>query len=310
MMLPNWLREKFYFYLVAGYLIVVLLSYAYYGVVFQFTLGIVSLALLPITVVLGQARQYLKEFTPFLILLLSYEALQGVAGTLVSSHQIFSLYQIDAGLWGTDFTGDVQTMFYSPYVTDAATLFYSLHFPMVAVSAILLWYSSKLYYKRYVYALLISSYFSLVVFLIMPTAPPWYEGAAVNLVQHPQSSSAVMGLFSTINSLTSSIEADKFAAFPSLHTAYALLFAYFTTKIRRAYGLITIPISAAVLFSTLYLGQHYLIDLIGGGLVAASAIVISIKISDMLRASEFNRRIVISAASKVPGSSSGMRGEH
>lgn len=280
-MMPSWVRDRFYFFLVGGYLIAVLLSYIYYGVVFQFTLGIISLVLLPVTVVLGHARQYLKEFTPFLVLLLSYEALQGVAGSIAASHSLFSLYNIDFSLWGTNLTGDIQTMFYSATLTDVTTFLYSLHFPMVAVAAILLWYSSKAYYKKYVYALLFSSYFSLLIFLVMPTAPPWYAGAATNLVQHPQSSSIMTGFFASVNTLTSSIESDKFAAFPSLHTAYALLFAYYITRARKVYGLIVIPISAGVLFSTLYLGQHYLIDLIGGGLVSAAAILISIKISKM-----------------------------
>ncbi|MHB8702202.1 MAG: phosphatase PAP2 family protein [Nitrososphaerales archaeon] len=292
------MREKFYIILVAAYLTVVLFSYVYYGVVFQFTLGMISLALLPVTVLLGQTKQYLREFTPFLILLLSYEALQGLAGTLAISHGIASLYPLDVSLWGTNLTGEIQRMFYSSFLTQITTLLYSLHFPMVAISAVLLWYSSKLYYKRYVYALLICSYFSLLVFLIMPTAPPWYIGAATNLVQQPQSSSPLAGFFSSINSLTSSIESDKFAAFPSLHGAYAILFAYFTTRIKRVYGLVSIPVAMGVLFSTLYLGQHYLIDLIAGSVVAFSSIIISIKISNF-NVGQIEQRIVISAPRKA-----------
>ena len=47
------------------------------------------------------------------------------------------------------------------------------------------------------------------------------------------------------------------------------------TKLKRVYGLFAIPITIGILFSTLYLGQHYLIDLIGGAAVATVAILIS-----------------------------------
>ncbi len=47
------------------------------------------------------------------------------------------------------------------------------------------------------------------------------------------------------------------------------------TKLKHTYGLFAIPITVGILFSTLYLGQHYLIDLIGGAAVAFGAIVIS-----------------------------------
>ena len=64
------------------------------------------------------------------------------------------------------------------------------------------------------------------------------------------------------------IESDQFAAFPSLHTAYATIFCYFMIKLDRRLAFIVIPVTAAILFSTLYLGQHYLIDLIGGAAYA------------------------------------------
>jgi membrane-associated phospholipid phosphatase len=69
-------------------------------------------------------------------------------------------------------------------------------------------------------------------------------------------------------SFLSLAEVDKFAAFPSLHGAYAIIFSYFMIKIDRRLALVSVPITIGILFSTLYLGQHYLIDLIGGAAYA------------------------------------------
>ncbi len=98
----------------------------------------------------------------------------------------------------------------------------------------------------------------------MATAPPWYQGVAANLYQSAYVSVLPRGVIS----IQSLVEADKFAAFPSLHAAYAIIFSYFMIKLDRRLALFAIPITVGILFSTLYLGQHYLIDLIGGSIYA------------------------------------------
>ena len=81
-------------------------------------------------------------------------------------------------------------------------------------------------------------------------------------------------LFSELARIGSLIESDKLAAFPSLHAAYVVLFSYFTVKLKRIYGLVSIPITVGVLFSTIYLGQHYITDLVAGVAVAAASVLV------------------------------------
>lgn len=128
--------------------------------------------------------------------------------------------------------------------------------------------------------MVITSYVALVVFVLMPSAPPWYQGVATNLVT-AASSVSTTGIYSSSSILasyihfTSLIEADKYAAFPSLHAAYVVLFCYFMMRYRSILGWITIPLVFGVLFSTLYLGQHYLIDLIAGTSLALTSAVVA-----------------------------------
>jgi hypothetical protein len=76
------LRENAFFVIPPGYGIVLIIWYAYTGVLFSSSLGLVFLALLPITLLLGRTMQFVKELAAFIVLLMSYEALQGVAGSL------------------------------------------------------------------------------------------------------------------------------------------------------------------------------------------------------------------------------------
>ena len=138
-------------------------------VLFSFSLGLVFLALLPITLLLGRTSQFVKQLTPFIVLLMSYEALQGVAGSLSLAPVI---HRASSGApYGI--IEAVQSAFLSPDLTDAMSLFYGLHFPLVIGSAILLWYSNRGLYKRYVYSLVACSYVSLVFYTLAPSAPPW-----------------------------------------------------------------------------------------------------------------------------------------
>ena len=253
-----------------GYLVILLLRYVYYGVLFSFSLGLVFLALLPLTLLLGRTAQFVRELTPFIVLLMSYEALQGVAGSLTLAPVIHPT--ASSGLsYGV--IQAVQSAFLSPDLTDAMSLLYGLHFPLVIGSAILLWYSNKILYKRYVYSLVACSYVSLIFYTIAPSAPPWYNGVASNLLATTSAQIGSSSLFSELAKIGSMIESDKLAAFPSLHAAYVVLFSYFTIKLKRTYGLVSIPITVGVLFLTIYLGQHYVTDLVAGVVVAAACVL-------------------------------------
>lgn len=271
------LRSNAFFLLLGGYAGVLVAWYAYNGVLFQFSLGLWALAFLPVTLVLGRTRQFARELTPFVVLLLSYEALQGVAGSLAITPVIHAAAS-STTLTPYGFYQAVQSAFLSPDLTDVMTFLYGLHFPMIIVASVLLWYSSRTLYKRYVYSLVAASYVSLLFYVIAPSAPPWYNGVVTNLLANTSAqagSSGIIGEFAKIGSL---IESDKFAAFPSLHAAYAVLFGYFTIKLNRIYALVSVPVVGGILFSTVYLGQHYIVDLIGGIGVAAGAVVLMTRI--------------------------------
>ena len=274
-----------------GYAAILLAWYAYYGLLFQFSLGLLFLALVPPIVLLGRSTQLVREMTPFIILLLSYEALQGIAGTVAAGRIV--QFVPHHGPSTSSLIGTVQTVFYSPNLTDAMSVLYGLHFPLVMGSSVLLWYSNKVLYWRYVYSLVASSYISLLFYLLMPSAPPWYTGVATNLLDPGGVQFGVSNLISSLDNFGELIESDKLAAFPSLHAAYVVLFCYFTLKLRKSYGLFSVPLSVGVLFSTIYLGQHYIIDLLAGATIAATCVFIISRIGRNRRKSQTETPIML-----------------
>src|SRR5712664_3028830 len=114
------MRQNIFVVMPAAYTIVLLLYYAYHGVLFQYTLGVFFLAALPITLYFGRTKKFLRDLTPFIALLLAYEALQGLSGTLnmVPVIQLVTPHNI---------VGGVQDTFYSPFLTQVTTILYGLH---------------------------------------------------------------------------------------------------------------------------------------------------------------------------------------
>jgi membrane-associated phospholipid phosphatase len=258
------LRNNLYILFPLAYSVAVLIYYLVYGKVLALLPTLFFLGAVPIVAYLGSSKQMLKYWVSFISILLSYEALQGTVGSLAASVDIFAVYNVDKMIWGFNVTGWIQTALKSPAMTTVTSIFYSLHFPLVVATCIVIWYAKKPLFGRYVTAMVLTSYAALVTFILIPTAPPWYQGVATNLYQSAYVSALPQGVLS----FESLVDADKFAAFPSLHAAYAIIFSYFMIRLDRRLALVSIPITVGILFSTLYLGQHYLIDLIGGAIYA------------------------------------------
>ena len=199
--------------------------------------------------------------------LLTYEALQGTAGAMVRSGSVVSLAWIDKTLVGSNFVLAVQTTFLSPITTLVSIFFYGLHVFLIMIALFLFWLKKKAVFKGYAYSMVLTSYLGLITFIVLPTAPPWLAGTARNLLSSGDKMFPTG--FQQLQNLLLSGESDIYAAFPSLHAAYATLFSIFMFKLGRKYGLASLPILGGVYFSIIYLGQHFLIDLVGGIVYAA-----------------------------------------
>ena len=101
-----------------------------------------------------------------------------------------------------------------------------------------------------------------LVFLLLPTAPPWYASQAGLL---PGVHDLVNGaLPSAVSPYYRWLNPNAVAAWPSLHSAYPALGALALWGISRRTAFITVPWCLAMWFSVIFLGEHYAIDVLGG----------------------------------------------
>jgi len=246
-------------------------AYIRYGILAQFSLVVALASMLPAIAYFGRSREFLKDVTPFATTLLCYEALQGITGVIVQNHSITYLSSLDRTMFGENIVGTFQKMFMSQTLTFLSSILYGLHFIMIAFAAVLLWLVNRRLFKGYALSMSITSYFALTTFVVLPTAPPWLAGDGLNLI----SGDSVSSFLSPIRNLFLMFESDKFAAFPSLHVAYALLFLFYVTRIKSKLCYLAYPITLGIIFSVIYLGQHYVIDIIGGAVYCIVSYLIS-----------------------------------
>lgn len=271
---PRALGFSFLKYWLAPTLYVAVLAVAYirFGFLFQFTLGAAWLCVIPIMVYFGKSREFFNNTVILVSILLGYEALQSITGQLVNPGALMSMAGLDQALLGFNLPLAIQRAFASNWVTLIATGFYGIHLFLVAAAVILFWFVNKVVYRAYAYSIVLCSYLALITFIVMPTSPPWYSGVAQNLI--PSANNLLPGPLQVLQQAMLAIESDKFAAFPSLHAAYATLFAVFAFRLNRKVGYVGLVIAIGVYFSTLYLGQHYVVDLIGGVVYSLGSVLI------------------------------------
>jgi membrane-associated phospholipid phosphatase len=123
-------------------------------------------------------------------------------------------------------------------------------------------------------ALAIGTYSALLTYLFYPAAPPWFGVGATRILIQMDKGLGVP-FYRTIFDF---IQSNPFAAFPSLHAMYPWLIALYALKIKKTKALPILLLPVGVWFSTVYLGEHYVVDLIGGVIYGTCAFLLAEKL--------------------------------
>lgn len=119
--------------------------------------------------------------------------------------------------------------------------------------------------------------------LVFPCSAPWYENmyglapANYSMDGSPAGLARIDQLFG-FDMYTTTFTASPlvFGAFPSLHSANAVLEALFMSHCFPKLRPFAIAYAMWMWWATMYLSHHYAVDLVGGGLLAAIAFYISL----------------------------------
>lgn len=169
----------------------------------------------------------------------------------------------------------LQQIFSNESLTFILTLFYVIIFPSLMIASMLLYLNIGDYksYYNFVYALIINYGLAIPFFLFLPIYEVWYYDSNIQFLI-PQVYPAFESEYRQLSGINNN--------FPSLHTAISLSMAIvaYKSKSLRFSNLVIFSVGF-IIFSTLYLGIHWLLDLAAGGLLAIIATQTSFRLSEL-----------------------------
>jgi len=142
-------------------------------------------------------------------------------------------------------------------------------------------------FHRHIRAFTILNFSAIVVYLLLPVAPPWWvtlNGMAqptAELVSHSDVARAMHGVL--IQAMIRSAS-QLFAAVPSLHGAYPILLLLLFPRKESRFVFAAVALYACAMWTaTVVLNQHYLIDLFAGAFLAIAAWRVEGVVNKLLR---------------------------
>jgi membrane-associated phospholipid phosphatase len=214
------------------------------------------------------------DFAPFLLMLFTYEVIRSVIVVVGTN----GVHVTDIILWERTLFAGVLPSFalqqafgataYTGIVDLVTNGFYMTHFFSVIFAGWILWRNRKAHYWAYIMGLFVLSYAGFLTYVIFPAAPPWWASMHGYLRSQPvtldHSLLSPEYIFATANPL---------GAMPSLHTAWPAYLFFYCLNVwgRKALWVVILPLGVAV--SSIYLGHHYVVDILVGIGYAALAFV-------------------------------------
>jgi membrane-associated phospholipid phosphatase len=146
------------------------------------------------------------------------------------------------------------------WLTDLASLSYvSFYFVPLAIAIALYRSRSRREFDAFVFALMTAFFLPYVGYLAFPAYGP----------RVPASALGGGSVTAVVQAILGAAEINRLDAFPSGHTTASLTFLVLGTRSFPRWRVPLLASVAGILFSTVYLSLHYVVDLLAGALVAA-----------------------------------------
>lgn len=151
----------------------------------------------------------------------------------------------------------------TPVITEILQLAYTSYYFLPIILGVVLKIKGKnSEFDRALFLIMLCFFLSYVGYIFVPAVGPRYT------ISHLQNIE-LRGIFlrDSINNILNNLEGIKMDAFPSGHTAIALVVLYLSYKFHRLLFWIFLPFVLGLLISTVYLRYHYVVDVLAGVLL-------------------------------------------
>lgn len=231
---------------------------------------------------LGIGRAYVRDMLPFVAAIYLYEHLRGLAhwfdgligwgpfyAPMIEADRVLFAGRIPpVALQDVLFSGDIRWYDHALMLVDRA------HFIVPPTLLFVIWLTRRDLFYRCAAALVAVSLLGAATFLVFPAAPPWLaaeHGLIDPVVRIGVLQSAQSPVETAKSLIDSAVLPNPVAAVPSLHSAYSTLVFVFALAFNRRFGAVMALYPLTMFFTIVYVGDHYVIDIVVGVAYAFAA---------------------------------------
>jgi len=247
-------------------------SYLGWGLFFTFAIVLVPL---------GRVRSFALSFVPYAGVWFIFTALRSLADETALARTLnMNVARFERWLFGGELPSiSLQDVFYDPTRVQFHDYFFTgVHWSYFIIPhflAVRAWQKDPALFRHYLSALTLLLGVGLGIYFLIPSNPPWLSGesfdspaaATVIRIMEPVGESLGGGLYQASYKVVG--ESNPIAAMPSIHMAITFLLVFPSGYFGRRWKILAWIYSALMAAALVYLGEHYIVDVAVGMLIAA-----------------------------------------
>lgn len=240
---------------------------------------------------------FTKTWVPLITMFLFYEFLRGFADDLAlfGNTTLFWIYELENKLFSPIPTITLQKLFLnSKFIINLSLLFYSAFFYYSFFVGFVIWLKDTKRFRSYGNGFLLLSYLGLLMFFLIPTAPPWMVAKLTDLhIERSIFQTTILNNLSRVTLYSYFIYGNPVAALPSLHVAWPTFTSiYLIRNYRRKIFYLTLIVPIMIGFSVVLTGEHFLLDIIAGWVMAETALFLTSEKNSKKISTFFTKKIL------------------
>ncbi len=233
---------------------------AYPGALPRLLVLLGSAALFVLLVRLRPQWKFVRDVMPFLFCANIYFSLYDLIRFFHAPDITGALYRWDLALFGGVEPTVWAERFIHPALTDFFTVCYWLFYVLAPLLGLIL-YLQKDHraFRGTMVAVVLCLFLGYIGYVAWPaSAPRLFIPTAYSVPLHG------LAVLDYTRAATAAVPLTAYGAFPSLHCAVALLAVLLAFRYRRWFAWVQIPFAAGLVFGTVYLRHHWVVDILAG----------------------------------------------
>lgn len=231
----------------------------------------------------GRARSFLTAFVPYATIWFVFTFLRSLADETKWARIVNTrVAQFERWLFNGELPSiRLQADFYTPgslhWYDYYFTFIHWSYFVIPHAVAVFLWWKHFPLYRRYLLSLGLLLTLGLGLYFLLPSNPPWMAPESVNSpgaptvlrIMEPIGKRLGGGLYQAGYSVAG--ESNPIAAMPSIHFAVTFLLVMASYSFKKRWQVIAWGYAVSMGLALIYLGEHYVVDIIAGGTITATS---------------------------------------